>query len=106
MSKLRSEILDILKGKTGQLNSGVDPRLLTLMAKYAVGIIDRGIYSFNDFVKHLVNELGQDVVPYLKSAYEGARQWPDIINNGLKNKMTPFDQVDNADIYKILNTPT
>ena len=106
MSKLRSEILDILKGKTGQLNSGVDPRLLTLMAKYAVDIIDRGIYSFNDFVKHLVNELGQDVVPYLKSAYEGARQWPDIINNGLKNKMTPFDQVDNADIYKILNTPT
>ena len=106
MSKLRSEILDILKGKTGQLNSGVDPRLLTLMAKYAVGIIDRGIYSFNDFVKHLVNELGQDVIPYLKSAYEGARQWPDIINNGLKNKMTPFDQVDNADIYKILNTPT
>lgn len=106
MSKLRSEILDILKGKTGQLNSGVDPRLLTLMAKYAVGIIDRGIYSFNDFVKHLVNELGQDVVPYLKSAYEGARQWPDIINNGLKNKMTPFDQVDNADIYKILNAPT
>lgn len=106
MSKLRSEILDILKGKTGQLNSGVDPRLLTLMVKYAVGIIDRGIYSFNDFVKHLVNELGQDVVPYLKSAYEGARQWPDIINNGLKNKMTPFDQVDNADIYKILNAPT
>ena len=106
MSKLRSEILDILKGKTGQLNSGVDPRLLTLMTKYAVGIIDRGIYSFNDFVKHLVNEFGQDVVPYLKSAYEGARQWPDIINNGLKNKMTPFDQVDNADVYKILNTPT
>lgn len=106
MSKLRSEILDILKGKTGQLNSGVDPRLLALMAKYAVGIIDRGIYLFNDFVKHLVNEFGQDVVPYLKSAYEGARQWPDIINNGLKNKMTPFDQVDNADIYKILNTPT
>lgn len=106
MSKIRSEILDILKGKTGQLNSGVYPRLSTLMAKYSVSIIDRGIYSFNDFVKHLVNELGQDVVPYLKSAYESARQWPDIINNGLKNKMTPFDQVDNADIYKILNTPT
>lgn len=106
MSRLRSEILDILKGKTGQLNSGVDPRLLTLMAKYAVGIIDRGIYSFNDFVKHLVNELGQDVIPYLKSAYEGARQWPEIVDNGLKNKMTPFDQVDNADVYKILNAPT
>lgn len=106
MSKLRSEILDILKGKTGQLNSGVDPRLLTLLAKYAVGIIDRGIYSFNDFVKHLANELGQEVIPYLKSAYEGARQWPQIVDNGLKNKMTPFDQVDNADVYKILNTPT
>lgn len=106
MSKLRSEILDILKGKTGQLNSGPDPRLLTLLAKYAVGIIDRGIYSFNDFVKHLANELGQEVIPYLKSAYECARQLPQIVDNGLKNKMTPFDQVDNADVYKILNTPT
>lgn len=106
MSRLRSEILDILKGKTGQLNSGVDPMLLTMLAKYAVGIIDRGIYSFNDFVKHLVNELGQDVIPYLKSAYNGARDWPEIVDNGLKNKMTPFDQVDNADIYKILNAPT
>lgn len=106
MSKLRSEILDILKGKTGQLNSGPDPRLLTLLAQYAVGIIDRGIYSFNDFVKHLANELGQEVIPYLKSAYEGARQWPQIVDNGLKNKMTPSDQVDNADVYKIFNTPT
>lgn len=106
MSKLRSEILDILKGKTGRLNSGPDPRLLTLLAQYAVGIIDRGIYSFNDFVKHLANELGQEVIPYLKSAYEGARQWPQIVDNGLKNKMTPSDQVDNADVYKILNTPT
>ena len=103
MAELEHKIARMIKG---QLNSGPNPELIPLMIEYAVGTIDRGIYSFNEFVKHVCNKLGQDVIPYLKSAYEGARQWPQIVDNGLKNKMTPFDQVDNADVYKILNTPT
>lgn len=103
MNELEHEIARMLQG---QLNSGPNPKLLPLMIEYAVGTIDRGIYTFNEFVKHIGSKFGQDVLPYLKSAYNGARDWPDIINNGLKNKMTPFDQVDNADVYKILNTPT
>ena len=103
MNELEHEIARMLQG---QLNSGPNPKLLPLMIEYAVGTIDRGIYTFNEFVKHIGSKFGQDVLPYLKSAYNGARDWPDIINNGLKNKMTPFDQVDNAEVYKILNTPT
>lgn len=103
MAELEHKIARMIQG---QLNSGPNPELIPLMIEYAVGTIDRGIYSFNEFVKHVCSKFGQDVIPYLKSAYEGARQWPQIIDNGLKNKMTPFDQVDSADVYKILNTPT
>lgn len=103
MNELEHEIARMLQG---QLNSGPNPKLLPLMIEYAVGTIDRGIYTFNEFVKHIGSKFGQDVLPYLKSAYNGARDWPTITANGLNNKMTPYDQVAGTDVYKILNTPT
>lgn len=103
MNELEHEIARMLQG---QLNSGPNPKLLPLMIEYAVGTIDRGIYTFNEFVKHIGSKFGQDVLPYLKSAYNGARDWPTITANGLNNKMTPYDQVAGTDVYKILNAPT
>lgn len=103
MAELEHQIASMLQG---QLNSGPNPKLLPLMIEYAVGTIDRGIYTFNEFVKHIGSKFGQDVLPYLKSAYNGARDWPTITANGLNNKMTPYDQVAGTDVYKILNTPT
>lgn len=103
MAELEHQIASMLQG---QLNSGPNPKLLPLMIEYAVGTIDRGIYSFNEFVKHIGSKFGQDVLPYLKSAYNGARDWPTITDSGLNNKMTPYDQVASADVNKILNTPT
>lgn len=103
MAELEHQIASMLQG---QLNSGPNPKLLPLMIEYAVGTIDRGIYSFNEFVKHIGSKFGQDVLPYLKSAYNGARDWPTITANGLNNKMTPYDQVASTDVYKILNAPT
>ena len=103
MAELEHQIASMLQV---QLNSGLNPKLLPLMIEYAVGTIDRGIYSFNEFVKHIGSKFGQDVLPYLKSAYNGARDWPTITDSGLNNKMTPYDQVASADVNKILNTPT
>lgn len=103
MAELEHQIASMLQG---QLNSGPNPKLLPLMIEYAVGTIDRGIYSFNEFVKHIGSKFGQDVLPYLKSAYNGARDWPTITANGLNNKITPYDQVASTDVYKILNAPT
>ena len=103
MAELEHQIASMLQG---QLNSGPNPKLLPLMIEYAVGTIDRGIYSFNEFVKYIGSKFGQDVLPYLKSAYNGARDWPTITDSGLNNKMTPYDQVASADVNKILNTPT
>lgn len=103
MAELEHQIASMLQG---QLNSGPNPKLLPLMIEYAVGTIDRGIYSFNEFVKHIGSKFGQDVLPYLKSAYNCARDWPTITANGLNNKMTPYDQVASTDVYKILNAPT
>lgn len=102
MAELEHQIASMLQG---QLNSGPNPKLLPLMIEYAVGTIDRGIYSFNEFVKHIGGKFGQDVLPYLKSAYNGARGWPTITDSGLNNKMTPYDQVASADVNKIFNTP-
>jgi hypothetical protein len=103
MAELEHQIASMLQG---QLNSGPNPKLLPLMIEYAVGTIDRGIYSFNEFVKHIGSKFGQDVLPYLKSAYNGARDWPTITDSGLNNKMTPYDQVASTDVNKIFNTPT
>lgn len=103
MAELEHQIASMLQG---QLNSGPNPKLLPLMIEYAVGTIDRGIYSFNEFVKHVGSKFGQDVLPYLKSVYNGARDWPTITDSGLNNKMTPYDQVASADVNKIFNTPT
>ena len=103
MAELEHQIASMLQG---QLNSGPNPKLLPLMIEYAVGTIDRGIYSFNEFVKHVGSKFGHDVLPYLKSAYNGARDWPMITDSGLNNKMTPYDQVASADVNKIFNTPT
>ncbi len=82
----------------GQLNVGIDPEILSIGMELAAGHIDRGVKSFGDFTKRMIEDLGDVIRPYLKAFYNGARDLPEIVENGLSAEMTPYDDVIRFDV--------
>lgn len=89
-----AELKERLRKKlSGQLNMGIDPEILAIGMELAVGHIDRGIKTFADFSKKMIEDLGDVIRPYLKAFYNGARDLPEVIESGLSAEMTPYDEV-------------
>lgn len=82
----------------GQLNVGIDPEILAIGMELAAGHIDRGVKKFSDFAKVMVDDLGDVIRPYLKAFYNGARDLPEIMDNGLSAELTPYDEVRTFDV--------
>ena len=95
MEELKSRLK---KKLLGQVNAGVDPEVLAIGLELAVGYLDRGIRKFSEFAKVLVSDLGDDVRPYLKAFYNGARDMPQIVENGLDAQMDSADAVRSFDV--------
>ena len=94
-----AELKERLRRKLGgQMNIGIDTEILSIGLEIAVGHIDRGIKSFTDFARVMINDLGDTIRPYLKAFYNGARDLPEVIDNGLATDMTPYDEVQQFDI--------
>ena len=94
-----AELKERLRKKLGgQLNMGIDPEILAIGMELAVGHIDRGIRTFADFSKKMIEDLGDVIRPYLKAFYNGARDLPEVIENGLSAEMTPYDEVSRFDV--------
>ena len=93
-----AELKARLRNKLGQLNAGIDPEVLAIGLEIAVGHLDRGIKSFADFAKVMIEDLGDVVRPYLKAFYNGARDLPEVIDNGLADDMTSYEDVRTFDI--------
>ena len=94
-----AELKERLRRKLGgQMNIGIDPEILSLGLEIAVGHIDRGIKSFADFAKVMISELGEVIRPYLKAFYNGARDLPEVVESGLSDEMTPYEEVLNFDV--------
>ena len=94
-----AELKERLRRKLGgQMNIGIDPEILSIGLEIAVGHLDRGIKSFTDFARIMINDLGDTIRPYLKAFYNGARDLPEVIDNGLATDMTPYDDVQQFDI--------
>ena len=94
-----AELKERLRKKLGgQLNMGIDPEILAIGMELAVGHIDRGIKTFADFSKKMIEDLGDIIRPYLKAFYNGARDLPEVIENGLSEEMTPYDEVSRFDV--------
>lgn len=89
--RLRNKLL-------GQANMGIDPEVLAIGMELAAGHIDRGIKKFADFAKVMVDDLGDVIRPYLKAFYNGARDLPEVVECGLSEEMTPFDEVRTFDV--------
>lgn len=82
----------------GQLNAGVDPEVLAIGLELAMGYIDRGLSKFSRFAETLINDLGEEVRPYIKAFYNGARDMPELVESGLSAEMDSYDAVNGFDI--------
>lgn len=95
MEELKSRLRRKLNG---QFNIGIDPETLAIGLELTAGYKDRGIKSFADYAKVMVNDLGDVIRPYLKAFYNGAREMPEIVENGLASDMTPYEEVRTFDV--------
>jgi len=84
VSKERYEELKArLKGKLTNLNSGFDPELFAIGTEMAAFHIESGARKFVDFAKGMISEFGEAIIPYLKSFYLGAKNFPGINIEGM-----------------------
>ena len=93
MDELKERLRKKLRG---QLNSGIDPETLSIGLQLAVGHIERGLTKFADFAKRMIEDLGDAIRPYLKSFYNGARDFPGA--EKLAEQMTPYEEVRAFDV--------
>ena len=82
----------------GQMNIGIDPEILAIGTEMAVYHLEKGARKFTEFAKAMVADLGDVIRPYLKAFYNGARELPEVVENGLASDMTSYDEVQSFDV--------
>ena len=82
----------------GQLNMGIDPEILAIGTEMAAYHIEAGARKFADYARHMIEDLGDAIRPYLKSFYNGARDLPEVYETGLADEMTPYNEVRTFDV--------
>jgi hypothetical protein len=65
-----------IRSKIGQLNSGIDPEFLIDGITLSGYHIEKGARTFAAYTKAMIDDLGDKVVPYLKSWYMGVKYDP------------------------------
>lgn len=78
----------------GQMNMGIDPEILTIGIEMAVYHIEKGARKFTEYAKNMIADLGDDIRPYLKAFYNGARDLPEM--SGFE--MDSYDTVSSIDV--------
>ena len=92
------ELKKRMKGLLSQLNMGINPEMLAIGMEMAAYHIERGARKFADYAKNMINDLGDDIRPYLKAFYNGARDMPEVEEMGLSKEMTPYEEVKRFDV--------
>lgn len=82
----------------GQLNMGIDPEILAIGTEMAAFHIEAGARKFADYARHMIDDLGDAIRPYLKSFYNGVRDLPEVQEAGYVDEMTPYDEVRTFDV--------
>lgn len=82
----------------GQMNMGIDPEILAIGTEMAVYHLEKGARKFTEYATAMVADLGDSIRPYLKAFYNGARDLPEVAENGLDTDMTPYDEVQQFDV--------
>lgn len=82
----------------GQMNIGIDPEILAIGTEMAVYHIEKGTRKFAEYATAMIADLGDAIRPYLKAFYNGARDLPEVAENGLDADMTPYDEVQKFEV--------
>lgn len=82
----------------GQMNMGIDPEILAIGTEMAVYHIEKGARKFAEYAKGMIDDLGDEIRPYLKAFYNGARDLPEVEEMGLAKDMTSYDDVRTFDV--------
>ena len=82
----------------GQMNIGIDPEIQAIGTEMAVYHLEKGARKFAEYAKSMIADLGDAIRPYLKAFYNGARDLPEVVENGLVNDMTSYEDVQTFDI--------
>lgn len=82
----------------GQMNMGIDPEILAIGTEMVVYHIEKGARKFAEYATAMITDLGDAIRPYLKAFYNGARDLPEVAENGLDADMTPYDEVQKFDV--------
>lgn len=82
----------------GQMNMGIDPEILAIGTEMAVYHIEKGLRKFSDYSKAMIDDLGDAIRPYLKAFYNGARDLPEVGDNGWDKDMTTYEDVRSFDV--------
>ncbi|MFR3916713.1 MAG: LPD38 domain-containing protein [Phocaeicola vulgatus] len=82
----------------GQMNIGIDPEILAIGTEMAVYHLEKGSRKFAEYATAMIADLGDAIRPYLKAFYNGARDLPEVAENGLDADMTPYDEVQKFDV--------
>ena len=94
-----AELRERMKQKIrGQMNMGIDPEILAIGTEMAVYHIEKGARKFAEYAKAMIADLGDAIRPYLKSFYNGARDLPEMQNEGLTSEMTTYEEVSYFDV--------
>ncbi|MBF0651081.1 hypothetical protein IR083_19885 [Dysgonomonas sp. GY75] len=93
------ELKKRMRDKLNNLNSGFDPELFTIGTQMAMYHIEAGARKFADFAGRMIEDLGGNIRPFLKSFYEGARQMPGM--ETLREEMDSFNTVNSFDVDSI-----
>jgi len=80
------ELEEKLRQKLNQLNVGVDPELFTIGTELAVFHIEAGVRKFTDYARTMAEQFGEKIVPFLKSFYLGAKNYPGVNYPGMNSE--------------------
>lgn len=82
----------------GQLNMGLDPQIMEIGSMMAVCHIERGARKFTEYAKRMIEDMGDDIRPYLKVFYNSARDLSKAFNYGLDKEMNSYAEVEDFDV--------
>lgn len=98
-SEQYEELRKRMRNKLNNLNTGFDPELFTIGTQMAMYHIEAGARKFANFASRMVEDLGVNVRPYLKSFYESARHAPGM--ETLSKEMDSFSEVNSYDLENL-----